>query len=142
MTVGTILKGKGSRVVSVKAGDTVESAARLMGRERIGAVLVCDEGGKVCGILSERDIVRGLGEQGGALLAQPVTVVMTAEVVRCAPGDSILGAMARMTERRFRHLPVFDGDELLGIVSIGDVVKHRISEVETEAAALRDYINS
>ena len=142
MTIGMILKGKGNRVLTVKAGDSVEAAAKLMGGERIGAVLVHDDAGKVCGILSERDIVRGLGEQGGALLSQPVSSLMTREVVSCAPGDSILGAMARMTEHRFRHLPVFEGDELKGIVSIGDVVKYRIQEVEAEAAALRDYITT
>ena len=142
MTIGMILKDKGNRVLTVKADDSVESAVRLLGSERIGAALVTDTDGRVCGILSERDIVRGIGEEGADALARPVSALMTADPVRCAPSDSVLSAMARMTEQRFRHLPVFEGDELRGIVSIGDVVKHRIQEVESEAAALRDYINT
>lgn len=142
MTINMILKSKGDRVVSVGPDETVETAARVLGKEKIGAVLVCDADGTMCGVLSERDIVRGLGQQGGAVLSQAVSTLMTANVVRCAPGDTINSAMARMTDRRIRHLPVFDGDKLLGVISIGDVVKYRIQEIEAEATALREYITT
>ncbi|MCA8966985.1 MAG: CBS domain-containing protein [Planctomycetes bacterium] len=142
MNVNMILRGKGDRVVTVRPDDTVGTAAKRLADERIGAVLVTGADGTMCGVLSERDIVRGIGGEGAAALAQPVSSLMTADVVRCAPGDSVNGVMARMSERRIRHLPVFDGDKLLGIVSIGDVVKHRIQEIEAEASALRDYIST
>jgi len=142
MTVNMILKTKGNRVVTVKPGDNVEAAAKCLASEKIGAVLVIDDAGSVCGVLSERDIVRGIGQQGATALAQPVSSLMTADVIRCAPGDSVLSAMARMSDRRIRHLPVFDGETLLGILSIGDVVKFRIQEIEAEATALREYIST
>lgn len=140
MTISTILKTKGSKVVSVRDSDTVDSAVKALVREKIGAVLVTDAEGKVCGILSERDVVVELSKSGAKLLTKPVSELMTRDLVRCGPGDSVLKAMAMMTDRRIRHLPIFDGDELLGIVSVGDLVKRRMEEIQAEANALREYI--
>ena len=104
--------------------------------------MVEDESGKIAGILSERDIVGGMGPHGADLHDVPVSELMTTRLVRCAPNDTVLEAMAMMTDRRIRHLPVFDGDELVGVISVGDLVKCRISEVQAEAEAMRQYISS
>ena len=105
-----------------------------------GALVVTDEAGGVVGILSERDVVSAVADHGPSALDGPVSGVMTADVVRCAPGDTMEQLMAAMTERRIRHLPVVDGTSLVGIVSIGDVVKRRVSEIQDESQALQDYI--
>lgn len=142
MYVESILKGKGANIISVKPADTVADTAKVLARHRIGAVLVCDGDGdgELAGILSERDIVRGLAETGSAILEGPVSALMTRRVVTCSPGDSVDGVMAKMTEGRFRHLPVMSGGSLVGVISIGDVVKERIAETEHEAEALKAYI--
>lgn len=140
MNVATILKHKGGRVVSIHADETLAEAARLLSREGIGAVLVRDPHGKVVGIISERDVVRQVAQSGEHALKTTVGQCMTRDVVFCTPTDSIDRVMAMMTERRFRHLPVMDRSELVGIISIGDVVKNRIAETEMEAQALRQYI--
>lgn len=140
MNVAEILKGKGNRIVSVRPSDSVESVVATLARERIGALLVREEGGRVAGVLSERDIVSGIARSGAALLKQSAAELMTKNVVYCSPRDSIQSVMERMTERRFRHMPVLDGDQLAGIISIGDVVKARISEAELEARSLKEYI--
>jgi CBS domain-containing protein len=121
-------------------GESIATAIALLHARRIGAVLVRDERGAVQGVLSERDVVRGLSDHGAALLDQPVASLMTREVKTCAPDDSIDHIMAVMTERRVRHLPVMDDDRLVGVISIGDVVKHRLAEIESEAQDLRAYI--
>ncbi|MCG8503054.1 MAG: CBS domain-containing protein [Sphingomonadales bacterium] len=139
MTVKHILGDKGSEIISVEETDTVISAIQLLKEKRIGAVLV-KSAGKIAGILSERDIVRALVEEGGGLLQQPVSGLMTRDVVTCAPHESIAEVMSLMTERRIRHLPVVEDDELVGMISIGDVVKQRIAETEQEANALKEYI--
>jgi CBS domain-containing protein len=141
MNVKTILKDKGGTIISIGAGDTIASAAKLLAENRIGAVVVL-EGESLKGILSERDIVRGVAEQGDLCLAQTVASLMTSDVVTCAPDDTMDQLMAMMTERRIRHLPIMEDGKMLGLVSIGDVVKQRIAEAEMEAAALRDYISS
>lgn len=141
MNVKTILKDKGGTIISIAAGDTIASAAKLLSENRIGAVVVLD-GESLKGILSERDIVRGVAEQGDLCLTQTVASLMTSDVVTCAPTDTMDQLMAMMTERRIRHLPIMENDKMLGLVSIGDVVKQRIAEAEMEAAALRDYISS
>lgn len=140
MYVHAILKHKGQDVVSAGPTDDVIETARLLNRHRIGAVVVRDTDGHVAGILSERDIVRGIAESGAACLGLKVADLMTREVVSCRPDDSIDDIMALMTERRIRHLPVMEDGRLVGVISIGDVVKRRIAEIESEASSLREYI--
>lgn len=141
MTVHDILESKGGQVVSVAPHDTVSSVARVLADRRIGAVLVRDEG-KVVGVFSERDVVRGLGRHGSASLDRPVSDLMTRDVVTCRSADTVHDVMERMTTKRIRHLPVMDSGQLKGIVSIGDLVKARIEEVEREAQDLREYIKA
>ncbi len=142
MNVQTILKGKGSDVVSVVKEETVSAAAKLLTNRRIGALVVGDASGDIVGMFSERDIVAGIAKHGSAVLDQPVSSLMTHDVVFCHPKDTIGEVMGKMTDRRIRHLPVVDGERLLGVVSIGDVVKQRIAESENEAEALREYIST
>jgi CBS domain-containing protein len=142
MNVEAILKGKGRTVVTIAPGETIADAVELMRRKRIGAVVVSDDGVRVGGILSERDIVHALAEKGAAILELGVAALMTRHVFTCRPDDTVAELMAEMTERRIRHLPVVDGGRLTGIVSIGDVVKNRLDEVESEASSLRQFITS
>ncbi len=140
MHVEQILARKGSEVVTVSPDVPVGEAARVMAERRIGAVLVRGETGVIDGILSERDIVRGMAEVGGECARQPVSSLMTSEVAFCDPSDTIDELMEIMTARRFRHLPVMSNNRLVGMISIGDVVKHRIGEIQGEAEAMRAYI--
>lgn len=140
MNVASILKGKGADIITAKAGDDISGIASLLAENRIGAVLVLDEGRQVLGVISERDIVRGLAESGDACLKSDVSSLMTKDVITCSPADTVDQVMSLMTEKRIRHLPVMDGSDLVGFISIGDIVKMRINEVEQEAAAMRDYI--
>lgn len=141
MIVHNILKTKGDSVVSVEADTTILDAARVLSGRRIGAVLILDDG-RVAGVLSERDIVRVLATKGAAGLSASVREVMTTEVFTCTPEASIAEIMAAMTDRRIRHIPVLKEGVLCGVISIGDVVKHRIAETEQEAEALREYITT
>ena len=140
MTVAHILKEKGNAVVSVQDDTTILDAMHVLTDKRIGAVLVMSDASAVAGVLSERDIVRGLAAQGPDLLGKPVSTVMTREVITTTPETPIASVMNLMTANRIRHLPVLNGDALVGVISIGDVVKQRIAETEHEAEALRDYI--
>lgn len=140
MKVSALLDQKGRTVHTTNVGTSVADAAKMLVECRIGALLVVDDKEQAVGILSERDIVSGMAAQGGDLTSVTVGALMTTDVIRCGPDDSVVQLMAKMTERRVRHLPVYDGDELVGIVSIGDAVKNRIQEIEAEAAALREYI--
>jgi len=140
MNVETILKSKGSRVVTVAPGDTVGRALSVLEAHDIGALVVSADRLAVQGIVSERDIVRELARQGAGLLERPVSEVMTRDVYVCEPGDTIAELMSQMTGRRIRHLPVVVDGNLTGIVSIGDVVKYRLGEIESEKDALREYI--
>jgi len=140
MNVAQILKQKGNRIVSLPADARVGEAAGVLSAEGIGALLIMDRAGKVAGILSERDVVRAVANHGMEAVALPVTEVMTANVIFCKPADSIDALMTEMTQRRFRHLPVMDQGRVIGIVSIGDVVKNRIAETVAEAESLRQYI--
>ncbi len=142
MNVEHILAFKGNEVISVRIDDTVGRAAEILSSNRIGAILIRDDDGLVEGVLSERDIVRGMAQMGTGCMEAPVAELMTRDVIHCRPEDDINTIMAVMTERRIRHLPVMGGGQLLGIISIGDVVKYRIEEIETEAAAMRQYIAS
>ena len=140
MLVQEILKHKGTKVVTTDAGQTIAATASLLTREKIGAVVVADARGQVAGIMSERDIVRGVAERGEKALSAKVGDLMTSDVLSCKPDDSLNDLMAMMTSRRVRHLPVMEAGELKGIVSIGDVVKHRLEEVQMEVDVLQDYV--
>ncbi|MEN8723227.1 MAG: CBS domain-containing protein [Alphaproteobacteria bacterium] len=140
MNVAGILKEKGSDVLTVAADVSVADAAKSLTDRKIGAVVVAGADGGVGGILSERDIVRGVAAHGAGVLTQPVSSLMTAEVVTCSLEDTVDELMDLMTGRRIRHIPVIDDGALKGIISIGDVVKTRIAETEAEANALKEYI--
>lgn len=142
MYVDTILRKKGDTVIAVEPDCLVSKAAQTLHEKRIGAALVRDKDGDIVGVISERDIVRGVAVNQETCLRMTVKELMTRPVITCAPTDSIDRIMELMTERRIRHLPVVDGDELVGIISIGDVVKQRISEIERESQALRQYITA
>ena len=140
MNVEAILRAKGRSVATIEPGVTVAQAVRELKTRGIGAIVVSDDGRSVAGILSERDVVHALAEHGAALLAMRVDALMTKRVTTCTPEDSVGDLMALMTQRRFRHLPVVKDGALIGIVSIGDLVKNRIEEVEFEADSLRSFI--
>ena len=140
MYVESILKSKGSEVIAVAPTDTIAIAIEVLNDKGIGAVLARDSSDKIVGIISERDIVRGIARAKGSCLDMKVSDLMTSPVISCQPNDSIDKIMQLMTDRRIRHLPVMQEDKLLGIISIGDVVKRRISEIEHETEALRKYI--
>lgn len=142
MLVVDILRKKGNDVVAIPPEATMADAAKVLSAHRIGAVLVRDAGGAVLGILSERDIVKGIAHKGEAVLADSVTSWMTRNVVTCEPGDAIASVMETMTRRRIRHVPVTENGELAGVVSIGDVVKHRIEETLAEVEAMTGYLRS
>lgn len=140
MNVAQLLGDKGHEVVSVQPHRTLGEAARTLAERRIGAVVVTGADGALVGILSERDIIRALGESGAAALETPVSRAMTAKVVTCRTQTSIDELMEIMTSGRFRHVPVVENGRVAGIVSIGDVVKHRVAAIEAESRAMRDYI--
>ncbi len=142
MNVKAILAAKGGDIVSIEPTADLSAAAKLLSEHRIGAVVIRGAGGRLAGILSERDIVRAIAEQGADALAAPVGQVMTRNVTTCGENDSIADIMERMTAGKFRHLPVLRETELIGVVSIGDVVKQRVGEIEQDAEALRGYIQT
>jgi CBS domain-containing protein len=129
MTVRTILSTKGNDVVTIEPTATLDTAVRLLTARKIGALVVLGADRRVIGILSERDIVRALSERGAQALNEPLAGSMTRNVVTCSEDDTVSGIMGRMTEGKFRHVPVVEQDRLIGIVSIGDVVKHRLTEM-------------
>jgi CBS domain-containing protein len=141
MFVSDILKGKGGTVVSLTSERPVAEALALMAQHRIGAVLVLDPSGGIAGILSERDLVRAMHKNGKAVFDKRVADLMTRPVVTCSPKDPVAAIEGMMTSQRFRHVPVVEEGKLIGIVSIGDVVKNRIEEAEAEVDALRRYIS-
>ncbi len=140
MSVEHILGEKGRDVVTISPEQTIGDVADMLSRHRIGAIVVTGEDGGVLGIVSERDVVRAVADGGGAALQQPVGERMTRRVVTCGLAAGIDEIMGLMTNGKFRHVPVVEGGRLGGIVSIGDVVKHRLAEVEAEHQAMRDYI--
>ena len=142
MTVHAILTRKGSTVCTIEPRASVADAAKSLAYHGIGALVVVDAGGQTVGIISERDIVRALSAKGGAALQTPVAQVMTREVTICSRQDKVVDLMRRMTEGRFRHFPVIEEGLLVGIVSIGDIVKSRLEELEQETNALSEYIRS
>lgn len=139
MTIATIMRGKGDEVVTVEAHAKVREAVALLAGRRIGAMPVM-EGGAVVGVISERDIVYGLADGGESLLDRAVRDVMSSPAITVTRDVTVLAALSQMTRRRIRHLPVVENESLAGIVSIGDLVKHRIDRIEQEADALRTYI--
>ncbi|HEX6957838.1 MAG TPA: CBS domain-containing protein [Ferrovibrio sp.] len=140
MTVAAILKDKKPGVISAGPGDSIDAVCQLLADKGIGAVLILRPDGGIAGILSERDIVRGLAMIGTDLMQQSADTIMTKNVMVCSPRDTVEDVMHLMTKRRIRHLPVVDQERLVGMISIGDVVKKRIADTEMEAEALRQYI--
>ncbi|MGQ0662027.1 MAG: CBS domain-containing protein [Pseudomonadota bacterium] len=138
MNIADILRHKGRELLTIKPDETIAAATRLMAAKRIGAVVVCVPLRRLVGILSERDVIRGVAEHGAAALLLKVEDLMTRDVITRGPAALIKDIMALMTQRRIRHLPVVEGGELVGIVSIGDVVKSRLDEQALETAVLRD----
>jgi CBS domain-containing protein len=139
MNVADILRTKGAAVTTVSAGASALVVAQRLRGQRIGAMLVSDDGHSIEGIISERDLAYGLATHAGNLPNVPVSELMTKEVITCSPRDSVSEIAKVMTQRRIRHLPVKDGDRLVGIITIGDVLKHRLVEMQLEANVLRDY---
>lgn len=141
MTVSEILKGKGDEVIHVHAHESVHSVVRLLAERRIGCVPVV-ENDRVVGIFSERDLVYRVASEGAAVLDRPVSALMTAPAITISPDTPVLHGLSMMTKRRIRHLPVVVDDRLVGLISIGDLVKYRIERIESEAESLRTYIQS
>lgn len=141
MTIATILKNKGDEVVQVSSSETMRNVVALLAERRIGAVPVVD-GDQVVGVFSERDVVQQIARHGAAILDAPVSQVMTSPAHTVEPGMSVLAALSLVTQRRHRHLPVLQAGRMVGFVSIGDLVKYRIDKIESEASALREYIQS
>ena len=141
MTIAAILSSKGHEVATIGAGDPVRAVVEQLGERRIGALPVV-EGDRVVGIISERDVIYCLRSHGAEVLDWPVSRVMTAPAITAEPETPVLSALGLMTERRIRHLPVAQGGRLIGIVSIGDLVKFRMDKIEAEADAMRSYIQS
>jgi CBS domain-containing protein len=142
MIVKNILAAKGGDIFCIEPTADLAAAANMLSAHRIGAVVIRGAGGRLAGILSERDIVRAISEHGAAALTLPVGQVMTRNVTTCGEDESIARVMEQMTTGKFRHMPVVTAGRLVGLVSIGDVVKQRVEEVEQESNALRDYIRT
>jgi CBS domain-containing protein len=140
MTVGIILAGKGRDVVTIEPGAKLGEVVSLLAEKRIGAALILGADRRIAGIISERDIVRALAERGAAVLDEPVSGTMTRKVETCNERETVANIMERMTAGKFRHMPVVDQGRLVGVVSIGDIVKHRLHEMERDSVAMRDYI--
>ena len=140
MYVRDILRDKGENVVSLATNEPVADGLSLMAEKHIGALLITGQDGAIAGILSERDIVTALHNHGEGIFGKTVGELMTSKVVTCSPQDPIVAIMGMMTAKRFRHVPVLENGKLVGLISIGDVVKFRIEETEAEAEALRKYI--
>lgn len=139
MHVADILKTKGSKVITIRPDLSIEHLAQRLRMEQVGALVVSETGTTVDGIISERDVAHGLAEHGAEVLRRTIADLMTKAVVTCSPGDTIGQVSKTMTHRRIRHLPVTEGNRLVGIISVGDVVRHRLDELELETNVLRDY---
>lgn len=142
MKVSTLLSMKGHNVVTVQPSDTVAAAAKTLGENRFGVLVVSTDGVTIAGIISERDIVRELGVSGADLLGKPVSEIMTRTVRTCNVGDTVERLMEIMTEHRIRHLPVTEDGKMIGLISIGDIVKVRVRQLEHEADQLERYISN
>jgi CBS domain-containing protein len=150
MNVKTLLAAKqrksernlGGDIITIEPTADLAAASKLLAKHRIGAVVILGAGDRLAGILSERDIVRALADEGSAGLGLPIGQVMTRNVATCSEDDSVASIMERMTAGKFRHMPVVSNGRLAGLISIGDVVKHRVEEIENESEAMRDYIRT
>jgi CBS domain-containing protein len=142
MRISALLQAKGATVHTVRRDATVAEVVALLSRHDVGALVVSDDGVHIEGIVSERDVVRRLHELRGALMVEQVSVIMSRDVTTCSPEDEVESLMSTMTDRRVRHVPVVSGGELVGIVSIGDVVKSRIDELQRDRDTLVDYIQA
>jgi CBS domain-containing protein len=140
MTVAAILNEKGREVTTREAGSSMREICDTLAQQKIGAIVITDAGGKIAGIISERDVVRAISQDGTQALDKPVAEFMTKKVVTCQAQESINSVMARMSGGRFRHVPVVREGKLDGLISIGDVVKYRIAQIEREAEDMRNYI--
>lgn len=140
MNVAAILKEKGGDIITATPKTSLYEITKILSKHRIGCIVVCSVDGLIAGIVSERDVVRRIADVGMEALDQPVSQCMTRKVVTCSESDTMGYIMTEMTDGRFRHLPVVNKKKLIGLISIGDVVKCRIAEAEMEAAAIRDYI--
>lgn len=141
MTITAILQNKGAEVVTVEIGASVRDAVERLAERRIGAMPVCD-GGRVVGIMSERDVIRHLAQEGAGILDRQIEQIMTAPAITVTRDKKVMGALSLMTQKRVRHLPVVEDGEIVGIVSIGDLVKYRMDQIEQEAEALLTYIQT
>ena len=141
MSVSGILSEKGNNVVTINRGSTLQQAADLLSKHRIGAVVVRDETQEVCGILSERDIVKAIAAKKNKALLDPISTCMTSRVISCSSDETVDSLMAKMTKGKFRHLPVIDDGNLVGIISIGDVVKRKIEQAERDTEEMKRYIS-
>jgi CBS domain-containing protein len=141
MTIESVLEGKGSAVETIASDSSLYDAVRKLGEKRIGALPVV-EAGTIAGIISERDVIYSLREHGPEVLQWPVARLMSSPAITVGPDTDVLAALALITQRRIRHLPVVEAGEIRGIVSIGDLVKHRMERIEAEAEAMREYIQS
>jgi len=140
MRVADILKVKGNAVMAVRPTEAIQAVAKRLQQDRVGAMVVSSDGASLDGIITERDVALGLAIYGTELCALPVSTLMITTVVTCSPEDSVADVAKIMTERRLRHLPVKEGRKLVGVVSIGDVLKHRLVEVQLESNVLRDIV--
>ena len=141
MTIAAVLRNKGSQVETISANARVIEAVHRLGEKRIGALPVVDDG-RIAGIMSERDVIYCLRDHGSDVLQWAVSQVMSSPAITIDSSMDVLSALALMTQRRIRHLPVVEGGEIRGLVSIGDLVKHRMERIEAEAEAMREYIQS
>jgi CBS domain-containing protein len=142
MKVKAILAAKGGGIICIEPTADLAAAAKLLSTHRIGVVVIRGAGDRLAGILSERDIVRAVAEHGAAALTLPVGQIMTREVATCTEDDTCATIMEHMTQRKFRHMPVMSRGEMVGLISIGDIVKQRVDEIERESEAMRDYIRT
>jgi len=140
MTVACILAQKGRAVTTIKPHSTVRDAVDVLAAEHIGSLVVCDGEGRMLGILSERDVVRAIARHGCDALEDPVTAIMTRDVVTASEEETVIGVVQKMSRGRFRHMPVIEDGRLVGMVSTGDAVKYRLEQMEQEQSALREYI--
>jgi CBS domain-containing protein len=142
MKVKTILAAKGGGIICIEPTADLAAAAKLLSTHRIGVVVIRGAGDRLAGILSERDIVRAVAEHGTGALTLPVGQIMTRDVATCSEDDTCASIMEQMTQRKFRHMPVMNRGEMVGLISIGDIVKQRVVEIEQESEAMRDYIRT
>ncbi|MEP2944019.1 MAG: CBS domain-containing protein [Hyphomicrobiales bacterium] len=142
MKLSQLLDKKGRKTLTVDANETLSSVFSVLAQNKIGALVVCNAKGEVVGIISERDLVKAIAKDGERTLSWPVESCMTTDVITCSENDTVNDVMEKMTAGRFRHMPVVENNKLSGVISIGDVVKNRIEEVEREAADIRAYIHA